>query len=200
MFWTIGTCHCPFFFCLVQRIHRVGKGFSVTRDGSQIISVVRDLAQINRVIRHSSVMCDFTTITRHVIFLWNFRDDWYHLKLGSIDIKNTKIWDKLLALFSCFLTSDFLRSNDKRVLVNVLIFYFIFPWCVIDTPPTLPPHPLCHPVFDVLPEDYFCALLPFESWGVHNISLFNSKQRSLYLVLFLLNILTHYPACCSTEG
>ena len=125
MFWTIGTCYCPF-FCLVQRIHRVGKGFSVTRDGSQIISVMRDRAQINRVIRHSSVMCDFTTITRHVIFLWNFRDDWYHLKLGSIDIKNTKIWDKLLALFSRFLTSDFLRSNDKRMLVNVvnILFYF----------------------------------------------------------------------------
>ena len=198
MFWTIGTCHCPF-FCLVQRIHRVGKGFSVTRDGSQIISVVRDRAQINHVIRHSSVMCDFTTITRHVNFLWNFRDDWYHLKLGSIDIKNTKIWDKLLALFSRFLTSDFLRSNDKRMLVNVvnILFYFSV---MRDRYPPPPPRPLCHPVFDVLPEDYFCALLPFESWGVHNISLFNSKQRSLYLVLFLLNILTHYPACCSTEG
>ena len=72
-----------------------------------------------------------------------------------------------------------------------------FLWCEIGTPPPLPR--LCHPVFNVLPEDYFCALLPFESWGDHNISLFNSKQRSAYLVLFLLNILTHYPACCSTE-
>ena len=68
MIRTIGTCHCPF-SCLVQRIHRVGKEFSVTRDGSQIISVMRDRAQIDRVIRHSSVMRDFTTITRHVIFL-----------------------------------------------------------------------------------------------------------------------------------
>ena len=146
MFWTIGTCHCPF-FCLVQRIHRVGKGFSVTRDGSQIISVVRDLTQINRVIRHSSVMCDFTTITRHVIFLWNFRDDWYHLKLGSIDIKNTKIWDKLLALFSCFLTSDFLRSNDNRVLVNTL-FYFSEMRDSLKKKRRDAPigTPLCHPV------------------------------------------------------
>ena len=50
----------------------MGKGFSVTRDGSQIISVMRDRAQINRVIRHSSVMCDFTTITRRVIFPLKF--------------------------------------------------------------------------------------------------------------------------------
>ena len=63
-------------------------------------------------------------------------------------------------------------------------------WCVIGTL-----HRLCHPVFSVLPEDYFFALLPFKSWCDHNISLFNSKQRSAYLVLFLPNILTHYPAC-----
>ena len=80
----------------------------------------------------------------------------------SIDIKNTKIWDKLLALFSRFSTSDFLRSNDKRMLVNVvnILFYFSV---MRDRYPPPPPRPLCHPVFDVLPEDSFCALLPFES-------------------------------------
>ena len=44
----------------------------------------------------------------------------------SIDIRNTKLWDKLLALFFRFSTSDFLRSNDNRMLVNVvnILFYF----------------------------------------------------------------------------
>ena len=32
-------------------IHRVEKGFSVTRDGAEIISVMRDHAQISRVSR-----------------------------------------------------------------------------------------------------------------------------------------------------
>ena len=155
MFWTIGTCYCPF-FCLVQRIHRVGKGFSVTRDGSQIISVMRDRAL--RVIRHSSVMCDFTTITRHVIFLWNFRDDWYHLKLGSIDIKNTKIWDKLLALFSRFLTSDFLRSNDKRMLVNVINILFYFP-VMRDRFPPPPAPPALSPCLRCPPRGLFLCVV-----------------------------------------
>ena len=42
----------------------MGKGFSVTRDGSQIISVMRDRAQINRVIRHSSVMREISLLLR----------------------------------------------------------------------------------------------------------------------------------------
>ena len=48
------------------------------------------------------------------------------METRSRDIKNTKIWDKLLALFSRFLTSDFLRSNDKRMLVNVVNISFYF--------------------------------------------------------------------------
>ena len=35
----------------ISRYFRVAKGFSLTRDGIQIISVMRDLAQISRV-RH----------------------------------------------------------------------------------------------------------------------------------------------------
>ena len=33
----------------ISRYVRVAKGFSLTRDGTQIISVMRDLAQISRV-------------------------------------------------------------------------------------------------------------------------------------------------------
>ena len=79
----------------------------------------------------------------------------------SIDIKNTKLWDKLLALFFRFSTSDFLRSNDNRMLVNVVNILFYFSVMRDRHPP--PPRPLCHPVFNVLPKDVFCALLPFES-------------------------------------
>ena len=199
MLRTIGTCHCPF-FCLVQRIHRVGKGFSVTRDGSQIISVMRDRAQINRVIRHSSVMREISLLLRDTWFSFEISVmvKWLiSMETRSRDIKNTKLWDKLLALFSRFSTSDFFRSSDNRMLVNVVN---ILNYLSVMRDRYPPPRPPCHPVFNVLPEDYFCALLPFESWDDHNVSLFNSKQRSAYLVLFLLNILTHYPACCSTEG
>ena len=35
----------------ISRYFRVTKGFSLTRDGTQIISVMRDLAQISRVRR-----------------------------------------------------------------------------------------------------------------------------------------------------
>lgn len=35
----------------ISRYFRVAKGFSLTRDGTQIISVMRDLAQISRVRR-----------------------------------------------------------------------------------------------------------------------------------------------------
>ena len=107
------------FFLFGTEFTGVGKGFFVTGDGSQIISVMRDRAQINRVMR------DFTTITRHVIFLRNFRD-FRHYKLEAETLKSTKIWDKLLALFSRFSTSDFLRSNDKRMLVNVVNISFYF--------------------------------------------------------------------------
>ena len=70
----------------------------------------------------------------------------------SIDIKNTKIWDKLLALFSRFSTSDFLRSNDKRMLVNVvnILFYFSvmrdrYPPPPPSAPPALSPGLRCPP-------------------------------------------------------
>ena len=122
MLRTIGTCHCPF-FCLVQRIHRVGKGFSVTRDGSQIISVMRDRAQINRVIRHSSVMREISLLLRDTWFSFEISVmvKWLiSMETRSRDIKNTKLWDKLLALFSRFSTSDFFRSSDNRMLVNVV--------------------------------------------------------------------------------
>ena len=89
-------------------------------------------------------------------------------------------------------TSRLSKRDQVRTLCCEKIRNFL--WCVIGTL-----HRLCHPVFSVLPEDYFFALLPFKSWGDHNISLFNSKQRSAYLVRFLLNILTHYPQTSSVE-
>ena len=55
--------------------------------------------------------------------------DFKLLRSGQLEaetLKSTKIWDKLLALFSRFSTSDFLRSIDKRMLVNVVKISFYF--------------------------------------------------------------------------
>ena len=89
-----------------------------TRDGSQIISVMRDRAQINRVIRHSSVMRDFTTITQRVIFLWNFRDGWYHLKLEAETLKIQSYGTNFLPFF---LVSRPLISSDQMIKACLLM-------------------------------------------------------------------------------
>ena len=55
--------------------------------------------------------------------------DFKLLRSGQLEaetLKSTKIWDKLLALFSRFSTSDFLRSIDKRMLVNAVKISFYF--------------------------------------------------------------------------
>ena len=74
-------------FCTIQRLspstlfYQGGKG--VFRDAwweTQIISLMRDRAQISRVRREWWVFYYFHNAWR-VIFLWNLRDDWYHSKL-----------------------------------------------------------------------------------------------------------------------
>ena len=74
-------------FCTIQGLspstlfYQGGKG--VFRDAwweSQIISLMRDRAQISRVRREWCVIYYFHNAWR-VIFLWNLRDDWYHSKL-----------------------------------------------------------------------------------------------------------------------
>ena len=74
-------------FCTIQGLspstlfYQGGKG--VFRDAwweTQIMSLMRDRAQISRVRREWCVIYYFHNAWR-VIFLWNLRDDWYHSKL-----------------------------------------------------------------------------------------------------------------------
>ena len=123
--------------------------------------------------------------------------------------------------FFSFSTSDFLRSIDKRMLVNVvnISFYFSVMRDRYLPPPTSSPGlfhffkgkvlgtrlPPRFARFVTLSSTYKNSPLgghcyPLSHEAIITFLFFNSKQRSLYLVLFLLNILTHYPACCSTEG
>ena len=54
-------------------------------------------------------------------FLWHFCDGWYHLKLEAETIKKDGYDTNFLPFFSFFnWTSDFLRSNNDSILVNVV--------------------------------------------------------------------------------
>ena len=97
----------------------VVKGFSLTRDGTEIICVMCDLAQIRRVMRDWAQQRDawftiFTTCDFRLKFPW-----W------SISFE-TRSRHQHFVLFSRSSTSDFLRSNDNRILVDVvnMLLYF----------------------------------------------------------------------------
>ena len=54
-------------------------------------------------------------------FLWHFCDGWYHLKLEAETLKKDGYDTNLLPFFSFFnQTSNFLWSNNDRILVNVV--------------------------------------------------------------------------------
>ena len=76
-------------------------------------------------------MRDFTTITRHVIFLWNFRDGWYHLKLEAEILKIQSYGTNFLPFF---LVSRPLISSYQMVrgclVVNILFHFFRDAWLV----------------------------------------------------------------------
>ena len=88
-------------------------------------------------------------------FLWHSCDGWYHLKLEAETLKKDGHDTNFLPFFSFFnRTSHFLRSNNDRILVNVVNIWFYFSvmpdslektaWCLIGTP-------LCHPGLTIIP-------------------------------------------------
>ena len=101
------------------------------------------------VTRHGSLMCDLLFSQR-----WThdfpLKFPWWLISFEtrSRDIKNRWLLHHLLALFSPSLTSDFFRSNDNRLLVNVvtvnILFYFSVMCdslknCDRYPPPPIPP-------------------------------------------------------------
>ena len=110
-------------------------------------------------IGHSSVMRDLLFIQR-VTRDFPLRFPWWLISFQttSRDIKNTSLWQQLLAIFSRSSTSDFISSNDNRILVNVVNILFHFS-VMRDrfSPPS--PSTLRHPV---TPPIQSSAVLGFE--------------------------------------
>ena len=110
-------------------------------------------------IGHSSVMRDLLFIQR-VTRDFPLRFPWWLISFQttSRDIKNTSLWQQLLAIFSRSSTSDFISSNDNRILVNVvnILFHFSVMPDRFSTP-SPPPHPLapCNPTNPKLCSPWF---------------------------------------------
>ena len=101
-------------------------------------SVIWPKLAASGVIWHTSVMRDLLFSQRVT------RDFPLKFPLWLISFE-TRSRHQLLALFSRSSTSDFLSSNDNRILVNVvnILFYFSMIGVMRDSYP--PPPLLCHP-------------------------------------------------------
>ena len=77
------------------------------------------------VFRHSSVMRDLLFSRVTLDFPWKFPWWLISFETRSRD-RNRQLWHQLLALFPRHSTSDFLRTNHNRILVDVvnILFYF----------------------------------------------------------------------------